>query len=711
MTDATRSRLALALVAVTVVFVVAQAVVTIGSAGETEAPGLAALIAGQAGVLLWACIGALIVIKTGNRTGWVFLAIGVLAAMGLFGEEYVGASHRESAEPSLPLTAWAGVAFNAGNSFAAMLLPLVFLLFPTGHPPTPRWRWVVWLWALGAGLAGPRLALRSGDVGGCLDPAECDVVFSLQNPLGLPILDPLLSVLLNVGTAALLLSAILGIASLFVRFRRAGGLERQQLKWMLLVGILIAAIFIAMMVLQSVLPADFDPDDLEWMWIVFVLLIVAGLPVAAAFAILRYRLYDIDVVISKTLVYAGLALLIGSAYVAIVVGIGAAIGAGTDSAALQIAATALIALAFDPARSRLRRWANRVVYGARATPYEVMASFGSRVAGVPSADEVLGDMAEAARAGVGALTATVSVVVDGGARSVTRPNDAHVDGRPYSAGITYAGEPIGELIVVKPQNEPLRPTERGLLDDLASHAGLAIHNVRLGAELESRAQQLSSQTDELRLSRERIVAARDTQRHRLERELRNGVGTELEAIRREIEADARSVVDDPQRVIASLDGLGERANAALEELRDVARGVFPPLLVDQGLTAAVESHVRKLGIDATIRIDPSVGDTRFDPATENAVYFCCIQALQNVVRHAAGARVELRLGLDRRDLVFIVRDDGGGFDPVVTADGEGMQIMRDRIAALGGSLSVDSEPGRGTTVTGRVGAGRLEPTA
>jgi signal transduction histidine kinase len=703
-TAAGRRRLAALGLVLTACCAVGQLVITF-TTSATQAPNRAAAVLGGLGLLLWSSVGTVIVRKTGNPIGWFFLGIGLSTALGFFGDDYASASYRNGPVPLLPGTDWVALLSSVGI-IAPMLLPLLFLLFPTGGPPSPRWRLVLLPWMTGAILILAWAFLRPGDIAGCIDPASCPMIYSVPNPIGLPLPGALTDLIQVLSVSLLLLSAALAIASLVVRYRRSGGIERQQLKWILLVGLLLAVLFTVMAVVQSMLPGE--ADQLDWLWNAFILLLLVGIPVAAAFAILRYRLYDIDVVISKTLVYGGLAVLIGVVYVGIVVVVGQAIGAGTDQAALRIGATALIALAFEPARSRLQRWANRLVYGSRATPYEVMSEFGRRMAEVPSAEVVLRDMAEAARAGVGASAATVSVVLPDGLRSVTVPDDGPGGDIETDIDVMHAGQSVGTLSVVKPQNEPLRPAERSLLHDLAGHAGLALHNVRLTEELRQRVEELAAQTDELNRSRQRIVAARDAQRRRLEHELRDGVASDLAAIQTALLADAELVTSDPEAVVESIDELGGRANAALEELRDVARGIFPPLLADKGLAAALESHIRKMGLDAAIRIDPMVADTRFDPSVENAVYFCCVQALQNAQRHATSAHVDVELDRDAEDLRFVVMDRGPGFDPATIRGGEGMQIMRDRVAALDGVLDINSKPGAGTMVTGRVPVRHLE---
>lgn len=693
-------------VASIVILVLATAAALVGGSGE-DAPdaffGIIVIVV----VGGYTTLGRLIVTRTGNPIGWIFLGIGAAGALTLPAEGYLLTSYETSHVATLPATDVAGLIAGSAPGVGAMAIPMLFLLFPTGRPPTRRWRWVAWLWLIGAALSLVWLVLRPGEVYGEQGPG-----FSIDNPIGLGVLEPLRFVFFGLGTTCVLVSALASIVSLVVRSRRSRGEERQQIKWLMLVGVAAFAILALGAVLSAFIeegtPAAVIGDAV---WGLQVLVLAAGIPAATAFAIFRYRLYDVDVVISKTIVYVGLAVFIGAAYVAIVVGIGSLVGGEGSSTPLRIGATAAVALAFQPARERLQRLANRLVYGKRATPYDVMAEFGHRMAGVLSADDILPDMAEAAARGVGGTGARVTVSLpDARKRVVEWPEGAEMDAPAVALPVMHAGQRIGEVAVVKPPNEPLRPAERALLEDLVSHAGLALHNVRLTAELEMKADELAVRANELRASRERLVTARDAQRRRLERELREGVGSALGGIGDEIETDARLVVEDPHAVGASLDALGARANAALDELREVARGVFPSILADRGLPAALEALVRKVGGRATLVVAPDA-DHRFEPAIENAVYFCCVQALQNAERHAPDAAVEIRLETVEDGVRFVVRDEGPGFDPSTAEAGEGMQIMNDRVAALAGELSVESARGRGTTVTGHIPVRAMELTS
>lgn len=699
----TRSaRLARIVHVVSIAILVSSFVAMLFGSGEGQDPlsGVLALIL----IAGYSTLGRLIVTRADNVLGWIFLGMAVAAALTVPAAAYVDASFEVAYHPSLPGTGYAGWVVNLGPALIAIGIPMLFLLFPTGSPPTRRWRWVGWTWLAGSLLSVVWLMFRPGEIYGEIKR------LSIDNPFGLQVVETLRPVFLVAGTASVLIAAFASIASLIVRFRRARGEERQQIKWLMFVALVALILFLFLGLLGSNSGGgDNGADDTVWILLVVVLLV--GIPVATALAIFRYRLYDVDVVISKTIVYTGLALFISTAYIAIVVGVGALLGSGRSDTTLQIVATAAVAIAFQPARQRIQRVANRFVYGKRATPYEVMASFGHRMAEVPSVDAILPDMAEAAARGVGATAARVTLELgDGSERSISWPAGEPIEQPTLALPVWHGDDRIGEIAIVKPANEPLRPAERALMDDLAANAGLALHNVRLASDLQTKAEELAAQTAEIERSRERLVTARDAQRRRLERELRDGVGTELAEIRDEIGSDAERVQTEPDVVQQSLDDLGVRANAALNELREVARGIFPPLLVDQGLGAALDALARKSGVDPRLSIDPSVSATRFDPAAENAVYFCCVQALQNVQRHARGARVTIDVSLEDGNLVFVVHDEGPGFEPDGARAGEGMQIMTDRVAALGGSVAVESAPGAGTTVTGRVPARTLVGT-
>ena len=624
-----------------------------------------------------------------NPLGWMLLAIGASFALspGSYGRYSILVA-------SLPLGRWA-LGFDQWTWVPAIGLigTYTILLFPDGHLPSPRWRWLGRL--IFATLTIASIAVLFSET-----PIPVTRTLSVDNPFGIhtlnPILDPLQLVVLLIPVC-IVASAV----GLVLRFRRSTGIERQQIKWLAFAAGTIATLYLIVMavtmrysVTDTPQPTWLDPIQ------IYTVFSFALIPISIGFAVLRYRLYDIDIVISKTVVFGLLVGFITLVYVAVVVGIGTVLGDPRDPA-LSVAATALVALLFGPVRERVRRFANRLVYGKRATPYEVMAGFAHRVSGSVSVEDVLPEMAEVASRGVGARAARVRVALPGGAeRTRIWPEDGPSADDDYdrSLDVMYQGDAIGAIEVAMPANEPLRPDAERLLDDLAAQAGLALHNVRLTEELAIRARELAVQTEGLRVSRERLVTARDAQRRGLERDIREGPERQLREIRDELDGVALDGPDAEPR----LDGLTARANDTLEGLRDLARGIFPPLLADKGVVAALEAHIRKVGANAEVRASDVFTAQRFDADVEACLYFCALQAIQNVMRHADNTACTVELAVDGTAIRFAISDAGSGFDPTTRPRGMGMDIMQDRIDALEGTLVVTSTPGDGTTIAGTV---------
>jgi signal transduction histidine kinase len=264
--------------------------------------------------------------------------------------------------------------------------------------------------------------------------------------------------------------------------------------------------------------------------------------------------------------------------------------------------------------------------------------------------------------------------------------------------VRHQGEVLGALSVSKRPGEALTPTEDRLLADLASQVGLVLKNAGLR-------EQLLARLEEIRASRLRLVAAQDAERRRIERNIHDGAQQQLVALAIKLSITESMIGTDTEGERELLAELREDAAGGVEDLRDLARGIYPPLLAGEGLVTALQAQARKAAVSTSVTAD---GVGRYQQDLEAAVYFCVLEALQNVAKYAGATRAEVRLAASGHELAFEVADDGAGFDPESRGYGTGLQGMADRLQAHGGSLLVRSQPGHGTTITGRLPAPALE---
>ncbi|MGZ8579020.1 MAG: histidine kinase [Actinomycetota bacterium] len=601
-----------------------------------------------------------------NPIGWIFCMVGIATAVQAAGEGYAFWALLDRGG-----TAGSGI-------WAAWLQEWVWIpcvasigvvaaLFPDGRWYSHRWRNLIVV-----GLVGTAIAM----ILGALTP-ELTVIAGRANPIGLNGID--LEAFTNLASIPFIfvpITLVGGAASSFVRYRHADGDERQQLKWLVLAATFVA---VSLGAYISFAAATGWSSNIDVGWAEN--LITAAfltIPIAIAIGIVRYRLFDIDVVIKKTVVFAIVVVVLTVVYLgAIALFTGGGVVGGL-----------LIALTFQPVRVGARRIADLLVYGKRATPYEVLAEFSEKIGGTYAADDVLPRMAVLLREATGASIARVWLGVGGEAHAVasapsdappasTLPNDA--------APVAYHGATLGALSVEMPANDPLDPTRRKLVHDLAAQAGPVLSNVRL--------------IEDLRSSRRRIVSAQDLRAKKLERDIHDGAQQQLVALAVKQRLAASLVGRDDDRARAILADLQADTIEALENLRDLARGIYPPLLADRGLAAALEAQARKAAVPTTVTAD---GVGRYPQDVESTVYFCCLEGLNNVAKYAEASSATVELAQSNGTLVFSVRDDGRGFDVASAWNGTGLQGMADRLDALGGNLRVESSPGGGTIVGGSI---------
>jgi signal transduction histidine kinase len=630
--------------------------------------------------LVFSTVGATVATRQpSNPIGWIFCVSGLSVTLATFSSEYsiYGLFTKPGSLPALDLMLWLdNWAWAPG---AQLTTTFLLLLFPTGRLPSPRWRFVAWLSVVAVAVLAAGFAF---------DPGPLQDFSTIDNPYGISGFH-----WATIAGALISLAAAMAcVAALIVRFRRSAGEERAQMKWFVLSAVVLVAVLV---------PVILGPQQTPEL-LTFLMGVGFGLlAVTTGIAILKYHLYDIDVVINKTVVYALLAGFFTAVYAAIVIGIGAALGSRSNGV-LMVAAAVIIAVAFQPVRDRAQRFANRMVYGERATPYEALSEFSRWAAGGYSMDAALPELARIVGLSTGSTRAEVWLRLGMQLRRVaawplggvaTGPSvdlDGDVPTLP-GADRTYAvvhrGDLLGALAVSKPAADPLTPAEDKLLADLASQAGLLLRNAAL--------------IEDLRASRQRIVAAQDAERRRLERNIHDGAQQQLVALAVKLGLVGAVMHKDPDQAGRLIEDLKAETGDALENLRDLARGIYPPLLADQGLMAALESQSRKIAVPVTVKSD---GIGRYGQEVEAAVYFCTLEALQNVTKYAHASAIRVGLWEEEGELNFSVTDDGEGFDTTATSYGTGLQGMADRLAAQGGVLEIRSRPGEGTTVRGRLPA-------
>lgn len=562
----------------------------------------------------------------------------------------------------------------------ALTLTVGLLLFPGGRMPSPRWSWVAWAaWSITTALCViVAWTFRPGStlpVGSSSD--EYPGVGRFVDPL----------------FGALFLCSGLCIAGLIVKFRRSSGAERMQYLWVAWGGSVFAAVLVVSALVRPVISTA--PPA----WVLISALIGEVFLVGSyATAILKYRLYDIDVVISRTLVFVVLAGFITLVYASIVVGIGGFVGRDSESLFLPIAATAVVAVAFEPVRHRAQGWANRLVLGTRATPYQVLADLTERLSKGEPGDGLLGRMAARLGEGTGAERATIWLGSDGsGTVGASWPDEASPGPAPdletaHVFPVSHDSDVVGAFELVKPRGSTLTKAERSLVTSLAGSVGAVLGYQRLNDSLKQKAIELAQ-------SRARLVDAQDAERRRLEVDLNEGAQQMLLALKVKIDL-ARSMAaghhaDDLESLLS---GLSDGTQEALDEVRDLAQGIYPPVLESDGLAAAVSGLAAGSPVEVSVDSD---GIGRYPPDVEAAVYFDVSEAVTNAVKHAEGP-IHVALSEDDGMLRFQVSDCGPGFDPARIHGGSGLENMADRLDAIGGSLTIASHPGQGTSVSGEV---------
>ena len=516
------------------------------------------------------------------------------------------------------------------------------------------------------------------------------------------------------------------------RYARSTGLERQRMQWFGWAAAIALVVLLVTLALRVLL---------DWPTRAPLVLTVSLVPFAFAIALCSTRRLAgrIDRILAHTVSLAGLTCVVAAVYLVVVAGLGSTPSRSERSLlVLSMISAAVAAILYGPARQRLTLYANRLVYGEREAPDAVLRTFGSRLSRAIPMDELLLQVAESLRKTLalssaevwtgsgGHLTRSISVPDVPSTALTLSPEEESVVARAGVTGTawlsvwmpgvvagressllrvaptTHSGRVLGLIVAVRPPGgDQFTADDDVVLTELARQVGLALHNVELDSALQKSLEDLRLQAEQLQESRARIVAASDAARRQIERNLHDGAQQHLVALAVNVRLARRLAETDPQGSLEILDQLGESLQNAVQELRALAHGIYPPLLADRGIEEALRGAAGRAALPTQVE---AAGLRRYSPEMEAAVYFCCLEALQNAGKHAGpDASATIKVWEEPGSLRFEVSDDGAGFDARgAKGKGAGFVNMGDRVGAMGGTVQVNSAPGQGTSISGRI---------
>ena len=655
------ARIAWVLTAITLVVVVADIAVTAQyrTLFSEEAVAVHGFPFVDLAVLGAAVLGALILTQDDRHPiGLLLLLIGFTGALSLLTEAYSIWVIDENGPGPRSLAGVSGwLSSLLGGQLSIAAIALIFLLAPDGRLLSRRWRYAVAATALGALL--------------------CAVSVLIQNPLDYDInartdsIGLLAGVLASVGFLLISAGLLASVVSMVLRLRRSRGEARQQVRLIALAAALVAGGLVNLFVVQIA-------NGGVQTWAASLPLYVAYVLLIALFgiAVLRYRLYDVEVILNRTLVVVIGAAFAAIGYTTLVVFVGHRVGRGADGVWLSLLATALVAVAFQPLRRQVIRFADRLAYGSRAKPYEALSSFSHRIAGAPSPETLLRAVADAAGRAVSAQGAAAVLHAPDTVVSSAVSGTPGADSDAHEVPVRHGREELGSIRVWLGSGVRVRPSDQRLLEALADQTAVVFRNVGLQARLAAHVAELDRTTDQLAGSRSRIIEADDVARRTMESAISRNVLPHLATVPggivRAREANAAG------RASTGLDELVVSTNTALEALRDLTRGLFPTQLARSGLEPALRSHLARGGRAGALRLDPSVAGRRFPHPVEAAVYSCLVGAAREFAELSA-----VEVSLREEGLVIHLRG--------LRHEEADLQAILDRAEAVGGSMDASRD--------------------
>jgi signal transduction histidine kinase len=615
------------------------------------------------GVMAVASIGALVVSRRRSLVqGWLLVAFSLALSIGFYAYHFL---RLPEADPHADLAASQRLIAIGDSAFvlAIFCLLLLVLLVPDGRLPSRRWRPVVWALTLLATVMVTRTVVGSR---GVVDfeawLARSNWMSgdgSVPNP-GTPVFSVALPI---IAMTVITLDAM----ALWRRMRVSTDEERQQVKWV---------IWGCGAVLGWFLIWQPQPGG---GWFAVVQRLAPGIALVClatgfGMALFKHKLWDIDLVMRRSVVYGVLWLAIAAVYLAVAWGLGLVAGAQFP---LEVALglTVVATLVFQPARRRLERLADRWVFGRKESPIAAVHTFGEGVAVSSRPQDIASELANTATRALGLGWAEVAI--DGSAPAwVGSPNPEPETIVPIARGDERFG-----LIRCRPhRGEKLDDEDLALLEALAGQAALALSHLGLAS---------------------RIVHAEEQERRRIERNIHDGAQQDLATLAARLGMTQAKAHDDAD-LVGSLAQIRAEVQHILANLRELAQGIHPSVLRDGGLAAAIEDRCSRLPMDVDLVIDPGLRGLRLPGDTEAAAYFFVAEALANTMKHSGSSAVRVAVDLDETRLRVEVGDNGTGFDPAAVPSGSGLTGLSDRIRAVGGTMTIDS--GRGVTVVAELPA-------
>jgi signal transduction histidine kinase len=602
-----------------------------------------------------------------NPISWILSAAAFGGAAGLFGLEYATYSHFVH---GLPAGRWAGWVGEWISAPGLLLASVALLLFPTGRVPSPRWRPLLW-----CGVAAALLVTLNGALGVGEDLAfqgnpllRDATAHSVGDPLGL-------------GWLLLLIATIGGVVALVRRSRSAEGEVREQVRLLGWAAMLVALGLLACSLASLLTPLAFDFGAAAFV------VSLAVLAATMAVAILRYRLYGLDVFVDRALVLTGVSIVLGGAYIAAVVAASRLLGQPVELG-IALPATALVAVAFHPVRDWLQRRVNRLLHGQRDEPYAAISTLGRRLGEAMAPADVLPVMADTIADALRVPYVAVELTDAPGPPAAERGQP--VAGIALRLPLVHAGERVGTLVIgARSHGELLAASDRRLLEDFARRASAAASAVALSVEVQH--------------ARERLVTAREEERRRLRGDLHDGLGPTLAGAVLTIDAARRVLAVDPIGADALLDQAAATVESTVADVRRLVYGLRPPALDQLGLVGALRQQAGMIDLasaDLSCEIQAPDPFPRLPAAVEVAAYRIAQEALTNVSRHANARHARVSISV-ADGLHLEIEDDGCGLRPDGLA-GVGLTSMRERATELGGLLEIIRPAGGGTRIRVRV---------